>query len=97
MDLWKTWKQGFDAWESATATYLEQWMKSPLVLEPSGALLTASMKTKKAVDDAVAAGWARAGLPTRRDQERMLYEIDRLHGRLLDLEDRLADAETTRR
>ena len=35
---WDMWKKGFDAWESATANYLEQVMKSPLLLGPSGAI-----------------------------------------------------------
>ena len=34
---WDMWKKGFDAWESATARYMEQVLKNPLVLGPSGA------------------------------------------------------------
>ena len=37
--LWDTYKKGFDAWESATAKLVETGLKSPLVLEPSGAML----------------------------------------------------------
>ena len=36
MTLWDKWKKGFDAWEDATAKYIEQVLKSPLVLGPSG-------------------------------------------------------------
>jgi hypothetical protein len=46
MMLWDMYKKGFYAWEGATAKLLEQWLRSPLVLGPSGALLTATMKAK---------------------------------------------------
>jgi len=86
---WDTWKQGFDAWEGATAKLLEQWLKSPLVLMPSGALLTAVMKAKAAGDRAAAAWWGGMGLPTKRDQERTLHALNQLESRLMDLEDKL--------
>ena len=44
MMLWDQWKKGFDAWESKTAVYMEQVLKSPVVLEPMGQMLTATMK-----------------------------------------------------
>ena len=88
---WDQWKKGFDAWESATARYLEQWMKSPLVLEPSGAMLSMMMKSKAAADKATAAWWGAWGLPTKRDQERALHELHELQSRLIDLEEQLAD------
>ncbi len=59
MSLWDMWKKGFDAWEASTARYLEQVMQSPLVLGPSGAMLTAAMKAKAASDQAVARWWGR--------------------------------------
>jgi hypothetical protein len=34
--MWDAWKKGFDAWESATAQYMELVLKSPLVLWPAG-------------------------------------------------------------
>ncbi len=52
--MWSEWKKAFDAWESSTAKWVEEWMKSPLVLGPGGAMLTAAMKAKKAADDAKA-------------------------------------------
>jgi len=82
-------KKGFDAWESATARLLEVWLKSPLVLEPGGALLSALFKAKAASDDLAFAFWGRLGLPTRRKQEEILHELHRLQSRLLDLEERL--------
>jgi len=91
MNPWDLWKNGFTAWEQATAQYLERVLQNPAVLGPAGTLLTAAMKTKAATDRAVASAWAAVGLPTRRDQERALYKLDRLESRLADLEDRLDD------
>lgn len=89
--LWETWKKGFDAWEGATAKWMESVLSSPLVLEPAGATLTAVMKVRAAHEKAVAQAWAALGLPTRRDQERMLHALNQLQSRLIDLEERLAD------
>ena len=96
--VWDTWKKGFDAWEGATAKYFESVLKSPLVLEPAGAALTATMKAKTARDAAIAKAWAALGLPTRRDQERILHSLNQIQSRLLDLEEKLEDAKpaTTR-
>lgn len=93
MNGWDTYKQGFDAWEKATAQLLETWLKSPLVLEPAGTLLTSVMKVKTASDKAAAVWWGAMGLPTKRDQERTLHALNELESRLLDLEEKL-DAKT---
>ena len=87
--MWELWKKGFDAWEDATAKFLEQWLKSPLVLGPSGAMLTAMMKTRAAAEQAKAKIWGEMGLPTKRDQERTLHLLNQLHSRVLDLEEKL--------
>lgn len=87
--LWETWKKGFDAWEGATAKVLEGALKNPIVLGPSGALLTSAMKSKAAYENAVASFWAAVGLPTRRDQERSLHALNQMQSRILDLEERL--------
>jgi hypothetical protein len=89
--MWDQWKKGFDAWEGATAQVLEQWMKSPLVLGPSGTMLTAMMKAKAASDQLAAQWWGALGLPTKRDQERTLHALNEMESRLLDLEERLQD------
>jgi hypothetical protein len=89
MMLWDMWKKGFDAWESATANYLEVVMKSPLILTPAGALLSASMKAKAASDKAVAQAWGSLGIATKRDQERTLHALNQIQSRLLDLEEKL--------
>jgi hypothetical protein len=88
---WDMWKKGFDAWENATAKYLEVWMKSPLVLGPSGAMLTAAMKAKAAQEKAAATWWGSMGLPTKHDQERSLHALNQMQSRLLDLEEKLDD------
>ncbi|MCC7539604.1 MAG: hypothetical protein IT379_25505 [Deltaproteobacteria bacterium] len=93
---WEDWKKGFDAWEGSTAKLLEAWMRSPFVLGPSGAMLTAAMKAKTASDRAAATWWGSLGLPTKRDQERTLHALQRLESRLLDLEEQLADARAER-
>ena len=89
MMMWETWKQGFAAWEQATAQYMEKVLSNPGVLGPAGAVLTAVMKTKAATDRAAGAWWAAIGLPTRRDQERALHKLNQLETRLYDLEERL--------
>ena len=44
--LWDTWKKAFYAWEDSTAKYMEEVLKSPLVLAPSGIMLGGAMKAK---------------------------------------------------
>ncbi|MGD0523956.1 MAG: hypothetical protein ABSE49_02365 [Polyangiaceae bacterium] len=87
--MWNEWKKGFDLWENATAKLVEEWMKSPFVLGPAGAMLTAAMKAKKATDDAKAQLWGQMGLPTKRDQERALHLLNQLQSRIMDLEEKL--------
>lgn len=93
MMTWDNFKQSFNAWESATAKLSEQWLQSPLVLEPMGNLLSAGFKLKAAQDKALASFWGGLGLPTRRDQERTLHALNQLQSRLLDLEERLEKRE----
>ena len=87
--MWELWKKGFDAWENRTAQLFEQLLKNPLVLEPMGAMLSATMKAKSAREKAMAGWWSSLGLPTRRDQERTLHALNQLESRLLDLEERI--------
>ncbi len=91
MTPWDLWKKSFDVWEDATARYVEKWTKSPVVLGPTGLALDVAMRAKSAWDDALAGLWGGLGLPTKRDQERTLFLIQRLESRLLDLEERLED------
>lgn len=90
--VWQFWKKGFESWEQASAKMLETWLKSPAMLEPSAAILTAALKWKKHADDAMNGAWARMGLSTRREQERMLHVLNQIQSRLIDLEEHLEDA-----
>ena len=89
--LWETWKKGFDAWENATAKYMESVLKSPLVLGPSGMLLGTAVKAKAAYDKAASQWVGSMGMATKRDQERALHALNQLESRLLDLEEKIAD------
>ena len=95
--IWDTWKKGFDAWENATAKYMEHWMKSPLFLGPTGAMLGSAMKAKAAYDKAASQAVGAMGMATKRDQERTLHTLNQLESRLLDLEERLAEANATQK
>jgi TolA-binding protein len=87
--LWDTWKKGFDAWENKTAALLEQMLKSSVVLQPMGMMMSQAMKAKAASDKAVAQWWSMIGLPTRRDQEKSLHALNQLQSRIHDLEEQL--------
>jgi hypothetical protein len=90
--IWDAWKKGFDAWEGATAKYIEAWMKNPVVLGPAGLMLGNAMKAKAAYDKAASQWVGAMGMATKRDQERALHTLNQLESRLLDLEERLAEA-----
>jgi hypothetical protein len=96
MNPWDEYKKWFNAWEDATARYLAEWLKSPTVLEPAGAWLSAAMRAKAAGDQAAATVWGALGLPTKRDQERLLHLVQRLESRIIDLEEKLEEARTGR-
>lgn len=87
--MWNAWKKAFDAWEDASARYLETVLKNRLLLTPAGAALAQLTKTKALVDKTLSASLGALGLATKRDQERTLHLLNRLESRLLDLEERL--------
>ena len=89
--IWDLWKKAFYAWEDSTAKYLEQWMKSPLLLGPSGMMLGGAMKAKAAYDKAASNWVGHLGVATKRDQERALHILHQLESRMIDLEERLAE------
>lgn len=90
-------QKGFYAWEEATAKYLEQWLKSPLLLGPAGTMLGSAMKAKAAYGRAATSWVGALGLATKRDQERTLHALNQLESRLIDLEERLAEARSAQR
>ena len=89
IEMWDLWKKSFYAWESATADYVETVLKSPVVLRPSGQVLSGAMKARAASDQALAKVWGGWGLPTKRDQERSLHALNQIQSQLIDLEERL--------
>jgi hypothetical protein len=89
--MWDLWKKGFDAWEASTARVLELALKSPLVLEPAGALLTVAMKAKATSDRAISQWWRTVGLATPGEQDRAMHALNQLQSRLFDLEEQLQD------
>jgi hypothetical protein len=90
--LWETWKKAFYTWEDNTAKLMEEWLKSPLLLAPSGMMLGGAMKAKAALDKQTASFVGNLGLATKRDQERSLHALNQLESRLIDLEEKLAEA-----
>ncbi|NUN12410.1 MAG: hypothetical protein HUU55_02105 [Myxococcales bacterium] len=91
--LWDTWKKSFDVWEGNTAEYLEKVLRNPLILQPSGKLLGATMRAKATADRLAATWWGFVGLSTKRDQERELHKLNQLESKLLDLEEKIAEIE----
>ena len=91
--MWEMWKRGFNAWEQTTAKYFEQVLSNPAILGPSGKVLSATMKAKAAGDKAMASWWGSMGLPTRQDQERTLHALNQLQSRIMDLEEKLEEAQ----
>ncbi len=91
--IWKTWKDAFNTWEKHTADYLEEVLKSPLVLKPSGTMLSLAMKAKAKRDEAVTKWWGMVGLPTKHDQERTLHNLNQLESKILDLEEKLEEVQ----
>ncbi|MCA9515976.1 MAG: hypothetical protein KC635_13615 [Myxococcales bacterium] len=88
--VWQQWKKGFDRWEASTAKVLDVVVRSPAFLEPAGAMLSSWMRAKKQADAAWARWWSTFGLPTRREQERLLHAVNQLQSRIMDLEEQLA-------
>ena len=84
-------KKGFDTWEGSAAPLIERALKSPVVLEPAGALLSVVMKVKATADRASYHWWRAVGLATRSDQERAMHALNLLQSRLMDFEEELQD------
>lgn len=85
-------KKRFDVWEDRAAKVSAQVLESPRVLEPSGAALSFVMRGKARLDRALHGAWSTLGLPTRRDQERTLRMLAVLERKVIDLEEKLEDA-----
>lgn len=93
---WQNFKNAFDAWENATAPFLETLSKNPALIGPAGALLSAFTRFHAFQQRAAATWWSSFGLPTRADQERSLHAMNELQSRLIDLEEKLEDLQERR-
>ncbi len=89
---WDDFKKRFDTWENLTAKAMEVGLKSRLFLGPTARALTAGLRAKANVDKITRTVVGLLGLPTKSDQERTLHAIHRLESRLIDLEEKLEDA-----
>ena len=94
-EMWDQWKKGFFAWENATSSYMEEVLKNPAVLGPSGQMLSAAMKARASGDKALRQFWGGWGLPTKHDQERTLHALNQIQSSLIDLDERIAGIEAT--
>lgn len=83
------WKQWFEAWDASATQTFEQVLRNPGLLEMGGACLTAMMRMWSATQRTRDAWWSAWGLPTRREQERLLHELQRLQSRVIDLQEEL--------
>lgn len=83
------WRQWFDRWDAGATAALEQLLRTQPLLELGGSALTASMKLWSMGQRTRDAWWSAWGLPTQREQQRLLHELHRLQSRLLDLTEQL--------
>lgn len=89
---WDDFKKRFDTLENLTAKALEVGLKSRLFLGPTARALTAGLRAKTNMDKITRTVVGLLGLPNKSDQERTLHAIHRLESRLIDLEEKLEDA-----
>lgn len=87
--IWETWKKGFAIWERETAKYMDAVLRSPALLMPAGAALSAGAKARAKMNEQLAQSWGNLGLSTKHDQERALHALNEIQSRLIDIEDRL--------
>jgi hypothetical protein len=86
--LWRTW---LAAWEPRAAQAWEATVRRPVVVEPVAGAITL-VGHMKAISDALARRVVRAfGVAASADQDRILYMLQRMESRILDLEERLAN------
>ena len=87
--IWEIWKKNFAVWEGASAKLLEGMLKSPLVLEPTGAIVSALVKARGLRQRLQYAALDQLGVATKRDQERTLHLLHELESRLYDVQEKL--------
>jgi hypothetical protein len=88
LPAWRIW---FDAWEPKAAAAWDGALRAPWVVEPVAAALTLAGRANTIRREVARRLWRACGLATQHDQDRVLFLLQRLESRILDLEDRLAD------
>jgi hypothetical protein len=90
------WRLWFDAWEPKAAAAWDGALRRPWVVEPVAATLTALARANTIRAEVTRRIWRACGLATRHDQDRLLFALQRLESRILDLEERIADRDGAR-
>jgi len=85
---WRIW---FDAWEPRAAEAWDGTLRRPWVVEPVAAALTVLGRANTIRHEIARRVWRACGLATQHDQDRLLFLLQRMESRILDLEDRLAE------
>lgn len=83
------WKPYFDTVTANTGNFLEKVLQNPAVLQSLSGTLNSLFRVKLAADKALHLVYRGVGLPTYRDQKKVLYYVTKLEGQLEDLQDQL--------
>lgn len=85
----KVWKPYFDTWTKSMGDLLEKYFRSPSTLQGVTGALNTTFKGKKLKDKAMYLMLTTAGLPSYRDQKRLLHLMTRFGAQLEDLEEKV--------
>lgn len=97
LDPWALFEQSYRAWERAAGPLMDTWLGSASTFAPAGKLLGLVTRAQKTQRRMLREWWGGLGVATRDDQARTLHALQALESRLIDLEERLEDAEDRRR
>jgi len=86
-------RQAFQIWERTTSAYFDALVRNAAFLTASGASMDSVFELKKLTDSGMRHFLAALGLPNRRDQERTLDLLQKIEGRLEDLQFQLQGRE----
>jgi hypothetical protein len=79
-------RQVFQIWERTTSAYFDALVRNTAFLTASGASMNNMFELKKLADSGMRHFLSAMGLPNRRDQERTLDLLQKIEGRLDDLQ-----------
>jgi hypothetical protein len=88
-------RQAFQMWERTTSAYFDALVRNTAFLTASGTSMNSIFELKKLADLGMRQFLTAMGLPTRRDQERTLDLLQKIEGRLDDLQFQLQGREPT--